>query len=267
MPSLSLGPLNLALDRLIAVAAIWIFLASVAAIGRRTRERGEPAALYAALAGLVAARGAFVAAHWADFAASPLSVFSVWQGGFAAWAGIMAAALVLVAMLRGSRARGLSLAALGAVSAAAIAALWIATPAPAPLPPVAPLARLSGAPLDLASLKGKPFVVNLWATWCPPCRRELPMLAAEAARGKVPILLVDQGEDTAKVTAFLAREGIAPDAVLLDPAMQLSQAVNARGYPVTLFIDARGMIVQSHMGEIGAAGLADGMDAITKDDT
>lgn len=265
MPSISLGPLNLALDRLIAVAAIWIFLALITAIGRRMGQRGEQAGLYAALAGLAASRVAYVAGHWAEFAASPVSMLSVWQGGFEPWAGILAAALVLVAMLRGSRARGLALGTLGAVSAAALAALWLATPAPRPLPPVAPLERMAGAPLDLGALKGKPFVVNLWATWCPPCRRELPMLATQAASGGVPILLVDQGEDAARVAAFLARERIAPDHVLLDPAMSLSQALSANGYPVTLFIDARGMIVQVHTGEIGRAGLMDGMELLQKD--
>src|SRR3546814_8066422 len=50
-------------------------------------------------------------------------------------------------------------------------------PDPRPLPDLPQLARLSGAPLMPENLAGRPFVVNLWATWCPPCRRELPMLA------------------------------------------------------------------------------------------
>lgn len=266
MPSISLGPLNLALDRLIAVAAIWVFVALIAAVGRYTRQRGERAGLVAALAGVATARLAYVTAHWATFTANPLAGLAVWQGGFVVWAGIAAAALVLAGMLRGKRAQGLSLAALAGVSLAGLAALVLATPAPRPLPPVAPLERLSGPALDLASLRGKPFVVNLWATWCPPCRRELPMLAAEAARGAVPILLVDQGEDVATVGAYLAQTKVKPDDVLLDRAATLSQAVKANGYPVTLFIDADGMIVQMHAGEIGRAGLLDGIALLKKDD-
>ncbi len=266
MSSISLGPLNLALDRLIAVVAIWIFLALLAAIGRRSRERGEQAGLRAALAGVLAARLAYVTGHWGYFSASPLSVFSVWQGGFALWAGIAAAAVVLVAMLRGRRARGLALAALAGVSAAGLAAMALATPAPRPLQKVAPMERLTGAPHYLASLRGRPFVVNLWASWCPPCRRELPMLAAEAAKGGIPVLLVDQGEDAGRVGAFVAATGVGSDHVLLDPAASLAQAVGTSGYPVTLFIDARGMIVQMHAGEIGRAGLMDGIALLEKDD-
>jgi thiol-disulfide isomerase/thioredoxin len=63
----------------------------------------------------------------------------------------------------------------------------------------------SGAPLPLDRFRGRPFVVNLWATWCGPCRRELPMLDAVASRpGEVPILLADQGEAQAIVSGFSA---------------------------------------------------------------
>lgn len=265
MPSISLGPLNLAVDRLVAVVAIWIFLALVATIGKRTRQRGERAGLYAALAGIVVARAAYVAGHWPSFAESPLSAFSVWQGGFVAWAGIGASAAVLVLALRGKQARGLGLATLAAVSVAGLAALALLAPSPRQLPQFATLERLSGPPLDLASLSGKPFVINLWATWCPPCRRELPMLAAEAEHGPLPVLLVDQGEDAANVGAFLAKVGVKPDHVLLDPGTSLSQAIKSNGYPITLFIDADGMIVQMHAGEIGRAGLQDGIELLTKD--
>ncbi|WP_338468291.1 TlpA disulfide reductase family protein [Novosphingobium sp. ZN18A2] len=266
MSFVSLGPLVLSADRLVAVVAIWLFVALVAFGGRRLRQPGERAALWATALGLVAARAGYVAAHLDSFAAGWASAFAVWQGGFMVPAGLVVAALVLVVMLRGARARGLALAALAATSAASLGVLALIGPAPVPLPKVAPLERLSGAPLDFAGFRGRPVVINLWATWCPPCRRELPLLAEAAKDSTVPIVLVNSGEDAAQAGRFLAREGIAPDHVALDPAASLAQAIGVKGYPVTLFIDAHGMIVQRHTGEIGRAGLADGITEIEKEE-
>lgn len=265
MPSFAIGPFSFAADRLVAVAAVWVFVALVAMIGHGTRERGEQAGIYAIIAGLVAARAGFVVAHRADFASDPASAFMVWQGGFVVWAGLPAAALAVLIVLKSARARALSLLALAAISAAALTATSLLTPPPRPMPHIDPLARLNGGTIDLAAMKGTPYVVNLWATWCPPCRRELPMLAQEASRGRVAVVLADQGEDAASVAAYLARANIATDRVALDPAMQLSRVLGANGYPVTLFVDAHGMIVQVHSGEIGRAELSQGIDQLEKD--
>src|SRR3546814_11946076 len=81
------------------------------------------------------------------------------------------------------------------------------------------LARLSGAPLMPENLAGRPFVVNLWATWCPPCRRELPMLADVAANSDIPILLANQGENRQAVADYLLAGGISPRSVVLDTHM------------------------------------------------
>src|SRR3546814_17973050 len=84
----------------------------------------------------------------------------------------------------------------GLATVVVFGAVWFATsallrPDPRPLPDLPQLARLNGAPLTPENLAGRPFVVNLWATWCPPCRRELPMLADVAANsdkiGRAPV--------------------------------------------------------------------------------
>jgi thiol-disulfide isomerase/thioredoxin len=127
------------------------------------------------------------------------------------------------------------------------------------------LTTASGAPLPLDRFRGRPFVVNLWATWCGPCRRELPMLDAVASRtGEVPILLADQGEAPATVSGFLNREGIGARHVALDPDRGLSQALKVAGYPATAFVAADGTIVQLQLGELSRAALADGIDLARK---
>lgn len=114
------------------------------------------------------------------------------------------------------------------------------------------LERLSGGTVSLAEATGQPVVVNLWASWCPPCRRELPMMSG-AARGnpQVQFYFADQGEDRATVQAYLdERPELVLEHVLLDEASELSNSFEAMGLPVTLFFDASGNHVLTHVGEV-----------------
>lgn len=114
------------------------------------------------------------------------------------------------------------------------------------------LERLTGGTVALATAAGQPVVINLWATWCPPCRRELPMMAA-AARSTpgVGFYFADQGEDRATVKAYLdERPELPAEHMLLDGSSALSNAFEAMGLPVTLFFDARGNHVLTHVGEV-----------------
>lgn len=255
-----IGPLALATDRLAAVILIWLFLAACAWIARRTEGNSVRAGWLALGAGLVAARIAYVAQNLDAFAVEPLSILYVWQGGFAALYGIAAAAIVLLLMLRGRVLRS----SLGALLVLGIA--WMAFDAAMQRAPARPLSAslaattLQGAPFDFAALRGRPFVVNLWATWCPPCLREMPMLVQTAAANPdVAILLVNQGEDAARVANYLGETGLRPDNVLLDPALTFAAAAGGGALPTTLFVDADGQIRRTHAGEISRAALLSGI--------
>jgi len=131
-----------------------------------------------------------------------------------------------------------------------------------------PLTTLQGEPADLVtSAKGRPTVVNLWATWCPPCREEMPLLAlAQQRETGVRFVFVNQGESAAVVQRYLYDEILSLDNVLLDPASRLRPAVGSRGLPTTLFYDARGRLVGRHAGALSKDALASKLNLLRPGD-
>lgn len=257
---ISVGPLALALERLIAIVGIAIFIAAAGWIARRHEKKVERAAWRALLAGILAARLGFAAQNWPAFAAEPASILYAWQGGFSPLAGLAAAAIVLVLFLRQSAALlpTVMVFIVTALPTLAATALFLDS-TKRPLPEGLVLHSLTAHARPLDDLKGEPFVVNLWATWCPPCQREMPMLVGEAARSPVPILLVNQGEDEARVDAWLQDQGLGSSHVLLDADQRVAAAIGSAGLPTTLFIDSKGIIRELHVGEISRAGLLAGI--------
>ena len=124
-----------------------------------------------------------------------------------------------------------------------------------PALPLTDLASSSALTLRDAA-RGRPVVVNLWATWCGPCRQEMPMLAAaQKGEAQVGFLFVNQGEPPERVRAYLAAEGLALREVLLDPGSTAGPALGSRGLPTTLFYDAQGRLVDAHLGVLSSASL------------
>lgn len=119
--------------------------------------------------------------------------------------------------------------------------------APAAAVPDAPFETQDGKPHRLSEYAGKPLLVNLWATWCPPCIAELPSLVAFARRMGpsgimvLPISLDRGGAPT--VTAFYSSHGISGLPVLIDPDGALMHAFGARGLPTTYVVDRAGKVV------------------------
>ena len=103
------------------------------------------------------------------------------------------------------------------------------------------LRDLSGTKWDLRSLRGKVVLVNFWATWCPPCRKELPDLEALyerfGSRGLVVLAISD--EDSAKVAPFVAEHKLTYP-VLLDPGRKVNEAFQIDGIPKSFVYDRQG---------------------------
>ena len=103
---------------------------------------------------------------------------------------------------------------------------------------------------------GRPLVLNLWASWCAPCRVELPALAAaQAAHPAVRFVYLNQGEDVPAVQRFLAGLPFALDGVWLDRRAAAGPAVGSEGLPTTLIFDAEGRLVERHFGVISEGAL------------
>lgn len=263
-----LGPLALATERLLAIAAIWAFAAAIPWLLGQNETKRNTVTWLALGIGIVAARTGYVAFHWSAFAADPPTILYLWQGGFSAPAGVAAAAAVLALRLKNARAKWKAVG-----TTAAIAGIWLAITTvtaakDAPLLPSGLAARqMNGQTVALDQMRGTPFVLNLWATWCPPCQREMPMLASVAkSRPNPPILFVNQGEDGAAVARFLEKNNLILPHALLDQSGSFSRSLGGGGLPTTIFVDAGGRVQLSHFGEISRAALEDGIDQITTKD-
>jgi len=116
------------------------------------------------------------------------------------------------------------------------------------LPDVTLASLQDGAPaLDVGSLRG-PAVVNLWATWCQPCRKELPAFQeVSTTRPDVRFVGVDIAEDAAKAREYLAGLGITFDQYL-DDRGELTDALGTAVLPVTIVVDADGKVATEHVG-------------------
>ena len=117
-------------------------------------------------------------------------------------------------------------------------------------PPPATFVAPDGKAVTLASFKGKPVLVNLWATWCAPCVVELPTLdrAAKALAGKVTVLAISQDSDAAKVAPFLAAKQLATLKPYVDAKMALSLGYQAN-LPTTVMLGSDGREVWRRSGD------------------
>lgn len=103
------------------------------------------------------------------------------------------------------------------------------------------------------SLLGTPALVNLWATWCAPCVKELPSLDALAKRRMADLAVMPISQDVApptSVTAFLDRLNIQNVGRYHDPKMALSGALGVQVLPTTIFYDAEGREVWRYIGDL-----------------
>jgi peroxiredoxin len=114
------------------------------------------------------------------------------------------------------------------------------------------LSNLEGKKVTLSSLRGKVVFLNVWATWCGPCREEMPSMETlyEAFKDRSDFVILAVSQDRrgrAAVLPFVDRNHIHFD-VLLDPDNVVGDAYNVSGVPETFIIDRKGRIVAHHMG-------------------
>ncbi|MCW5875803.1 MAG: TlpA family protein disulfide reductase [Anaerolineales bacterium] len=111
------------------------------------------------------------------------------------------------------------------------------------------LQNLQGETVRLSQLRGEVVLINFWATWCGPCRLEMPAIQARYNHGGFTVLAVDFAEPADLVQAFVDELGLSFP-ILLDPAGEVQEIYRVRGYPSTFFVDPQGFIRHFHIGEM-----------------
>lgn len=263
-----LGPLVLPYSLLLVFAVMAVTLY----IGKRIGQRGgidvEPTLWKTLLVGLVVARLGFVWEFRSAYLASPLGILDIRDGGWSPTAGFVGAWAFALSRQRQFPAfqKALRSALLTGTVLWVFAAgvLSVRPDTGQALPPLS-FTALEGGAVNLTAFKGKPTVVNLWATWCPPCVREMPMLhQAQIDRPGVNFVFLNQGEPPDKVAAWLQARKLALRNALVDEHRKAGAEFKQRALPTTLFFDAEGRLVSTRVGELSSATLSERLRALSR---
>lgn len=265
LSSISLGPLALPVAPLLLIGAVWL---GAWMAGRWARRRQHAAAgerpgdelIHAAWWGLLWARLVHVGLHADLYLAQPLAILDVRDGGWHAWSG-WAAGLTWLLWKAWRQPAWRQAMAVGAVAGTLLwgVVTWALSPdsAQSQLPDVAVHRESDGAVQALPLLgRGQLRVINLWASWCGPCRQEMPIFAAlQGTEADVQFLFINQGESVQDVRAYLHSAKLSLKGVWLDPSSALGPAVVVAGLPATLFVNGDGQIVELHFGVLSEPAL------------
>ncbi|MES1934356.1 redoxin domain-containing protein [Salinisphaera shabanensis T35B1] len=263
MLSFNLGPLAISVAHALMLFALITALIAGKVAARRREVPITDTLFNLALAGAVAARLVFVIRYFGEYRPAPLGIFDIRDGGFDAIGGLLGMAAyasfvvwrrpllrapLAAALVAGGLAWGLTGGALTLIEQQAASL------------PEARLQTLDGRATDLATLQaeaeGRPMVVNLWATWCPPCRAEMPVLeAAQNERDDVLFVFANQAEATPTIQSFLDSQDLHIEHVLRDSGGHLAKQAGSAALPTTLFYDGDGRLVDSHLGQLSRATL------------
>ncbi|MHA6196363.1 TlpA family protein disulfide reductase [Pseudomonas wadenswilerensis] len=264
MLTVNIGPIALALDHLLLLLALGLATLVGWRVARRGGDNPESSLFNLFILGLICARIGFVIAYWPMYRDDLLQIVDIRDGGFLPWVGLLTVLLgaLWTVWRKPARRRPLGW------GLASGALFWLLTSWASHLYeegtqlPQLSLKDARGQQVALDSHRGKPLVINLWATWCPPCRREMPVLQqAQHEYPGVTFLFVNQGETPQIVTNFLATTGLNLSHVLFDAGGQLAAQVGSMALPTTLFYDADGRLVGSHLGELSRASLHHALQA------
>lgn len=276
MDAIALGPALISVERLYAFLAALLMLGEFALLIWLLKRVRAPALSSAAVSSaplslsrwfnrvligwVIGARLTYVALHWSSYQGAPLDILKLWQPGYHMIGGLVLAALASLWLLR-RQGILLQVIALGSLTLGLTAFLGLKQLNPLgsnsslDRMPAITLNHIDLRPVALDSIHNERVIVNLWATWCPPCRREMPLLAEADTHPGVTVVLANQGEQPLAVSRFLKGEQLNLKYALLDPAMQLMGLAEAQGLPATLVFDGEGHLIERHIGELSRAQL------------
>ena len=119
-------------------------------------------------------------------------------------------------------------------------------------------------PVTLGQFNGKPVILNFWATWCGPCKVEMPHLQDahdSYSKAELTILAINYGEDSTAVLNFASDLGLT-FRMLLDETAVVQSQYKVRGYPTTIFVNTDGTISHTHIGMLEPSMLTQEIDKL-----
>ncbi|WP_431777469.1 prolipoprotein diacylglyceryl transferase family protein [Ottowia caeni] len=268
--SIQIGPLSLPPGLILLGLVLAAALIVGNRLGRKAGLEVENRIHLILLAGAVTARAGFILQQHQAYLASPWSMLDIRDGGWSAWAGTVGAWLCAVFLIR--RHPSLKKPLLPALAVSSL--VWVSglallnlPPRDAPSLPTFSTLSMEGTQVALPAYVGKPTIINLWATWCPPCRREMPAFErVQKEHPEVHIVFLNQGEAPAKIQQFLANNNLTLKNVLLDTQGEVGRSLGHRSLPTTLLFNAEGRLVDTRVGEFSYPTLVQRINALKDDD-
>ena len=262
MLSISLGPLSLPTTVLVLLLSVVCGLTVARIVSRRSSNSATDPLLLVLVGALLFGRLIFVI-RFADSYDSLWQMLDFRDRGIDIAATVVAALLLLMLQVKRHPPLKHAMAA-GVISTAVIFSLgswWLHAQQQQQVLAAITLESLSGYQVALPQLaQGKPVVMNIWASWCPPCHREMPVLLnAQQQYADISVIMVNLQENRATVQQYLRQHQLAFDNVLLDTRGDVASYYGAQGVPATLFFAADGKLTDAHFGELSHAILLQGI--------
>ena len=283
------GPFLIPTRPLILVFCLYLAIWLAGRLARKfdlEKSQVKRVAEHSAWIGVLGARLGFVAVNWGAYRAAPWTALYFWQPGYLYLGGLVfgsCGAIVLGQSFFPAKRRA-SYTALGSAYLVAILLYFtglqslefLRQPGVFGAGSVVSdfkLRNLSGASVQLSDLAGRGIVLNFWATWCPPCRREMPLLddiqKIYQARG-ISVIGVAINEAPGQVRSYVESVAVSypiwVDASPPAPGFDRSQEIFSRfggvGLPTTIFIDREGVVQKVYVGELSRGFLQSQIDKI-----
>ncbi|RML28431.1 hypothetical protein ALQ98_04610 [Pseudomonas syringae pv. lapsa] len=262
MLSINAGPFALAISHLLLLGALITATWVEARLVRHTLTR-KTAVFGLFILGVATARTAFVLTYFAQYSDAPWKALDIRDGGFVVWPGVICALLggLIIGWRRPGQRRALTFAMSIGLAIWVSGGLILDHYQKGNSLPDTTLRTLTGEPVRASDYRGKPVVINLWATWCPPCRREMPVLRdMQREREDITFLFVNQAESAGEVSDYLSKQQLVLSNSFLDPDGEFARQVGSAALPTTLFYSPDGRLIDSHLGELSRASLTHYLD-------
>jgi thiol-disulfide isomerase/thioredoxin len=267
LPNISIGPLTFPTAGLILLVGIWLALTFIERSARSLRLNAEliySLSVVILASGFVGARLLFVVLHWSAFQNDLLGIIWPITSGYEIVGGLIVG--VLTGFFYGRYRELPWLSTLDAVAPGIVVGL--AAVSLADFLGGSGYGTVTSLPwaIDVFGIRRHPvqiYELHFWATWCPPCRAEMPHFQDASVKydGRVAVIGVDQGESLSLVSDFAAGFGISYP-LLLDVDSRINQQYGVTSLPTTLFIDSHGIIRETFSGIINAAVLQDRIERL-----